>query len=37
MQIGSNLGRTEEVIYGRYELSLVHFHTSIRNALGVAA
>jgi hypothetical protein len=25
------------VIYGRNEPSLVHFHTSIRNALGVAA
>ena len=37
MQIGFELGVTEEVIYGRNEPSLVHFHSSIRNALGVAA
>ena len=37
MQIGFELGATEEVIYGRNEPSLVHFHRSIRNALGVGA
>ena len=37
MQIGFESGATEEVIYGRNEPSLVHFHTSIRNALGVTA
>ena len=37
MQIGFESGATEEVIYGRNEPSLVHFHRSIRNALGVAA
>jgi hypothetical protein len=37
MQIGFESGGTDEVIYGRNEPSLVHFHTSIRNALGVAA
>jgi len=37
MQIGFESGGTEEVIYGRNEPSLVHFHQSIRNALGVAA
>ena len=37
MQIGFESGGAEEVIYGRNEPSLVHFHTSIRNALGVAA
>jgi len=37
MQIGFESGATEEVIYGRNEPSLVHFHTSIRSALGVAA
>ena len=36
MQIGFESGATEEVIYGRNEPSLVHFHRSIRNALGVA-
>jgi phenylpropionate dioxygenase-like ring-hydroxylating dioxygenase large terminal subunit len=35
MQIGFESGATGEVIYGRNEPSLVHFHTSIRNALGV--
>ena len=35
MQIGFESGATEEVIYGRNEPSLVHFHRSIRNALGV--
>ena len=37
MQIGFESGATEEVIYGRNEPSLVHFHTSLRSALGVAA
>ncbi len=37
MQIGFESGGTDEVIYGRNEPSLVHFHSSIRNALGVAA
>ncbi len=37
MQIGFESGATEEVIYGRNEPSLVHFHSSIRIALGVAA
>jgi phenylpropionate dioxygenase-like ring-hydroxylating dioxygenase large terminal subunit len=37
MQIGFESGATEEVIYGRNEPSLVHFHSSIRSALGVAA
>jgi phenylpropionate dioxygenase-like ring-hydroxylating dioxygenase large terminal subunit len=37
MQIGFESGATEEVIYGRNEPLLVHFHTSIRNALGVSA
>ncbi|MBM3650207.1 MAG: Rieske 2Fe-2S domain-containing protein [Alphaproteobacteria bacterium] len=37
MQIGFESGATEEVIYGRNEPSLVHFHSSIRCALGVAA
>jgi phenylpropionate dioxygenase-like ring-hydroxylating dioxygenase large terminal subunit len=37
MQIGFESGATPEVIYGRNEPSLVHFHTSIRNALGVSA
>jgi phenylpropionate dioxygenase-like ring-hydroxylating dioxygenase large terminal subunit len=37
MQIGFESGATEEVIYGRNEPLLVHFHSSIRNALGVAA
>jgi phenylpropionate dioxygenase-like ring-hydroxylating dioxygenase large terminal subunit len=37
MQIGFESGAAEEVIYGRNEPSLVHFHRSIRNALGVAA
>ena len=37
MQIGFESNATEEVIYGRNEPSLVHFHDSIRNALGVAA
>ena len=30
MQIGFESGATEEVIYGRNEPSLVHFHRSIR-------
>jgi phenylpropionate dioxygenase-like ring-hydroxylating dioxygenase large terminal subunit len=33
MQIGFESGATEEVIYGRNEPSLVHFHSSIRKAL----
>jgi phenylpropionate dioxygenase-like ring-hydroxylating dioxygenase large terminal subunit len=37
MQIGFESGAAEEVIYGRNEPLLVHFHTSIRNALGVPA
>jgi hypothetical protein len=37
MQIGFESGVTEEVIYGRNEPSLVHFHRSIRAALGVPA
>jgi nitrite reductase/ring-hydroxylating ferredoxin subunit len=37
MQIGFESGATQDVIYGRNEPSLVHFHTSIRNALGVPA
>ena len=37
MQIGFESGGAEEVIYGRNEPSLVHFHRSIRNALGVDA
>jgi hypothetical protein len=37
MQIGFESGATEEVIYGRNEPSLVHFHSSIRSALGVTA
>lgn len=37
MQIGFESGAADEVIYGRNEPSLVHFHRSIRNALGVAA
>ncbi len=37
MQTGFESGGTEEVIYGRNEPSLVHFHSSIRNALGVDA
>jgi len=37
MQIGFESGATGEVIYGRNEPSLVHFHRSIRSALGVAA
>lgn len=37
MQIGFESGATEEVIYGRNEPSLVHFHSSIRRALGVEA
>lgn len=36
MQVGFESGGTEEVIYGRNEPSLVHFHSSIRNALGVS-
>ncbi|MFO1161526.1 MAG: SRPBCC family protein [Reyranellaceae bacterium] len=37
MQIGFESGGTEEVVYGRNEPCLVHFHSSIRSALGVAA
>ena len=33
MQIGFESGATEEVIYGRNEPSLVHFHSSLRKAL----
>jgi phenylpropionate dioxygenase-like ring-hydroxylating dioxygenase large terminal subunit len=35
MQIGFQSGATEEVIYGRNEPSLVHFHASIRKALAL--
>ena len=31
------IGRHQEVIYGRNEPSLVHFHSSIRNALAQAS
>jgi phenylpropionate dioxygenase-like ring-hydroxylating dioxygenase large terminal subunit len=37
MQIGFESGATEEVIYGRNEPSLVHFHRSIRTALSVSS
>ena len=37
MQIGFESGAAQEVIYGRNEPLLVHFHRSIRSALGVAA
>ncbi|WP_422001019.1 aromatic ring-hydroxylating oxygenase subunit alpha [Reyranella sp.] len=37
MQIGFESGAVDEVVYGRNEPSLVHFHASIRSALGVAA
>ncbi len=37
MQAGFESGATAEVIYGRNEPSLVHFHSSIRHALGVEA
>ena len=37
MQVGFESGATDEVIYGRNEPSLVHFHESIRTALGVPA
>ena len=33
MQIGFESGATQEVIYGRNEPSLVHFHASIGRAL----
>jgi hypothetical protein len=33
MQLGFESGATQEVIYGRNEPSLVHFHASIRRAL----
>ncbi|MFO1079352.1 MAG: SRPBCC family protein [Reyranellaceae bacterium] len=36
MQIGFESGAVDEVIYGRNEPSLVHFHSSIKNALGLA-
>jgi len=35
MQIGFESGATEEVVYGRNEPSLVHFHSSIADALTV--
>jgi phenylpropionate dioxygenase-like ring-hydroxylating dioxygenase large terminal subunit len=35
MQIGFESGAIDEVIYGRNEPALVHFHASIRNALGI--
>ena len=37
MQIGFECGATDEVIYGRNEPALVHFHASIRTALGRSA
>jgi phenylpropionate dioxygenase-like ring-hydroxylating dioxygenase large terminal subunit len=37
MQIGFESGATGEVVYGRNEPLLVHFHRSIRSALGVGA
>jgi phenylpropionate dioxygenase-like ring-hydroxylating dioxygenase large terminal subunit len=37
MQLGFESGAVEEVVYGRNEPSLVHFHGAIRRALGVAA
>jgi hypothetical protein len=37
MQIGFQSGATEEVIYGRNEPSLVHFHSAIKTALAQAA
>jgi len=37
MQIGFESGAVDEVVYGRNEPSLVHFHQSIRSALGVPA
>ena len=37
MQVGFELGAVDEVVYGRNEPSLVHFHSSIRSALGLEA
>ena len=37
MQIGFESGAVEEVVYGRNEPLLVHFHSSIRSALGLGA
>ena len=37
MQIGFESGAIDEVIYGRNEPALAHFHASIRDALGPAA
>jgi hypothetical protein len=37
MQTGFESGATGEVIYGRNEPSLIHFHASIRSALGLPA
>ena len=37
IQRGFHSGAQEEVLFGRNEPSLVHFHSSIRNALGVTA
>ncbi len=37
MQVGFESGAMEEVVYGRNEPSLVHFHASIRNALNVSS
>jgi hypothetical protein len=34
MHIGFQSGATQEVIYGRNEPSLVHFHSSLKTALG---
>ena len=35
MQIGFESAAVDEVVYGRNEPSLVHFHSSIRSALGL--
>ena len=37
MQIGFESAATPEVIYGRNEPLLVHFHSSIRTALNVSS
>jgi len=37
MQVGFESGAIDEVLYGRNEPALVHFHASIRSALGIAA
>ena len=37
MHIGFQSGATQEVIYGRNEPSLVHFHSSLKTALAQAS